>query len=92
MRLTSEGAARIADEIVVHHSEHGEPVLNMTELENCQFEPSDFEDVVVLTVEQAKIIISLIKESFELMNCDLSDGSTSLDLLYEGIKQAEGKE
>lgn len=62
------------------------------DLDQLEFEPSDFEGVVVLTVEQAKRIISLIKESFELMNCDLSDGSTSLDLLYEGIKQAEGKE
>lgn len=61
MRLTSKGAARIADEIVVHHSEHGEPVLNMTELENCQFEPSDFENIIAINADDVKAMITALE-------------------------------
>lgn len=94
MRLTSKGAARIADEIVVHHSEHCEPVLNMTELENCQFEQSDFEGAVVLTKQEAdRVIEALLDAEMQIENDDTeSEINALVRMLGDRYKQAEGKE
>lgn len=56
MRLTSAGAKRLFDDIVVYETNFGEPVLNMTELENFKFDQRDFEDSVVLSVDEARQI------------------------------------
>lgn len=94
MRLTSKGAARIADEIVLYETEQGEPVLNMTELENCQFEQSDFEGVVVLTKQETdRVIEALLDAERQIENDDTSCELNALvRMLGDLYKQAEGKE
>lgn len=53
MRLTNAGAERAFESISIYETKLGEPVLSMTELENFQFEQRDFENVVVLSIEEA---------------------------------------
>lgn len=56
MRLTSTGAERVFECISIYETKLGEPVLNMTELENFQFEQQDFEGSVVLSIDEASQI------------------------------------
>lgn len=90
MKLSKEGVDRIADEIVSYcEPENGEPVLDMTKLENCQFKQSDFEGVVVLSIDEAHTIRnSLFGECYD--QDLLTERQKAIVLLWERLVEAGG--
>lgn len=56
MRLTRAGVEKVFDNTIVYFTNNGEPVFHMTGLAKLQFDQRDFEDSVVLSIEEASQI------------------------------------
>ena len=87
MKLSEKGMLKLRSFVTIMNN------FNVT-TEDIEFEPEDFKDVVVLTVEEAEYALKVVR--FAITTCEaVNEHKDKLwnlaSLLHRRIKQAEGK-